>query len=205
MTKRFWTVATMAGAGLAALAAPAQAQEQAGDKVIQRYVYGDDACEASVDPTEIVVCVRMGEEERYRIPEPLRTDPNAPENQAWTERVRSVERVGAFGTESCSPAGAGGFTGCTQEMIRQAYAERAANGDVQAGRLIEEARAERLSRIDEEAAAVEQRELEIERQLDQRAAEREAAKRRMQAIADGRDPDAPKEGGPDGELPAPPQ
>ena len=151
------------------------AQENAGDKVTQRYVYGSDECEGSTDPNEIVVCVRMDEEERFRIPENLRSDPNSPKNQAWTERVRSLEVLGRSGIDSCSPAGAGGFTGCTQELIRQAYAERASNGDAQAGRLIQEAREQRLSQIDQDAAAVEAREREIEAQLEKRRAEREAA------------------------------
>lgn len=158
-----------------ALTPALMAQENAGDKVIQRYVYGSDDCEASTDPNEIVVCVRLEEGERYRIPENLRQDPNAINNQAWTERVRSLEIVGNSGTDSCSPAGPGGFTGCTQQLINRAYAERASNQDVQAGRLIQEAREERLARINEEAAAVEARELEIEAQLDARRAEREAA------------------------------
>lgn len=182
-------LAVLAGSGALAMTRPAFAQENAGDKVVQKYVYGDDACEPSADPNEIVVCMRMDEEDRFRIPKSLRGDPNAPASQAWTERVRSLERVGAFGTDSCSPVGAGGFTGCTQQLVRDAYAERAKGSDVQAGKLIEEARQERLSKIDEEAAAVEAREQEIEAQLEARAAKRQAeeaaANGRSEPVSDG--------------------
>ena len=83
--------------------------------------------------------------------------------------------VGDFGTMSCSPAGAGGFTGCTQEMIDKAYADRANSSDVRFGQLVEEARAERLSTIDEDAAAEQERVEMIEREyLDRLERERAA-------------------------------
>lgn len=154
---------------------PAQAQENAGDKVRVLDLYGEDeACPQSTEQ-EIVVCRRFDEEERYRIPETLRDDPNSIKNEAWTERVRSLEVVGRSGTDSCSPVGAGGFTGCTQQLVRQAYAERESNSDAQAGVLIQAAREERLSRIDEEAAAVEEREQQVAAQMEARRLEREAA------------------------------
>lgn len=171
-----------------AFAAPASAQEAAGDKVVQKIVYGDDACEPSTDPNEIVVCMRMDEQERYRIPENLRSDPNALANTAWTERVRSMETVGNFGTDSCSPVGAGGFTGCTQSLVQNARLEKKTGEEAIAGRLIEEERQRRLSNIDRDAAAVEERQLEVEAQLDSRKAEREAAAAAMRAQADGVEP-----------------
>jgi len=186
---------------LAALGTPAAAQESAGEKVVQQFVYGEDECEASDNPEEIVVCVRMDESERFRIPENLRANPNSIANTAWTERVRSLERVGATGINSCSPSGVGGFTGCTTQLIEDAYAERANNGDVQAGRLIAEKRQERLSRIDEDAAAVEAREREVEAELESRKAEREAALAKMRAQAEGRD--LPEEPAPETDTSAP--
>ena len=108
-------------AALAVLAAavPAMAQQPTAptavtdpnnEKVNIVIVYGEDACPPS-QGDEIVVCARKGEAERYRIPEPLRGDPNKPSNQAWGERVRSMEYVGRSGTESCSPSGGGGAGG----------------------------------------------------------------------------------------------
>ncbi|MCG6119901.1 MAG: hypothetical protein MEP44_04580 [Blastomonas sp.] len=168
-----------------AFAGPASAQDSAGDKVVQKIVYGNEACEPSTNPNEIVVCMRMDEQERYRIPEKLRTDPNSIANTSWTERVRSMETVGNFGTDSCSPVGAGGFTGCTQSLVQAARAEKRTGEEAVAGRLIEEERQRRLSNIDADAAAVEAREQEISVELDQRKAEREAAAAAMQAQANG--------------------
>lgn len=163
------TAAAMLFATLSA--SPALAQDEAGDKVETAIVYGEDPCPESTEST-IVICERREEEERYRIPSPLRNDPNSTANQSWSQRVQSFEYVGDFGTESCSPAGAGGFTGCTQQLLRKARAERSTRSEVQAGRLIEEARQERLSTIDEEAAEQQRRVEEAERAYQAREEER---------------------------------
>jgi hypothetical protein len=159
-------------ASLAFFASPASAQDEGGDRINQLIVFGDDPCPPSTQ-NEITVCARKGESERYRIPENLRTSED-PQNVAWTERVRSYETVGAFGTMSCSPVGAGGMTGCTQQLIDAAYAEKEQSSDVRFSQLIEEERARRLSTIDEEAAAEQGRVEEIEREYMERL-ERERA------------------------------
>ena len=130
---------------------PASAQDETGEKVNMVIIYGEDDCP---QPTgdEITVCARKAEGERYRIPENLRTSDSV-ENTAWTRRVETYEMIGDFGTESCSPAGAGGFTGCVRQMVDAAYKDRAEGSDVRFGQLIEAARAERLSTIDADAAA----------------------------------------------------
>ena len=141
---------------------PAAAQDQAGDKVNVLDVYGNDPCpQSSAD--EIVVCRRLDEGDRYRIPEALRQSDN-PANVAWSERVRSFETVGDFGPLSCSPVGAGGELGCTARMIAQAYEEKRTGSAVRAGELIAAARGERLSTIDAEAAATQARVEVIERE-----------------------------------------
>ncbi len=179
--KQFTFSASLLAAAALSGAGPALAQDQAGDKVSQVITYGDDPCPQSTEG-EIVVCVVLDEEERYRIPKTLRGNPQSPENQAWNERVKEFRYVGAFGTESCSPVGAGGFTGCTNRFINQAVAEREARPENRFGRLIEEARAERLSKIDEEAAAVQARRDAIDAELDQRERERaEAAEAEVEA------------------------
>lgn len=152
--------AILAGTTMGTIA-PATAQEEAGDKVNMVIIYGDDECPAPVEG-EITVCARKAENERYRIPENLRLS-ESPQNVAWTERVDRYEMVGKFGTMSCDPAGAGGFTGCTQQMIEDAYADREGASSVRFGQLIEVARAERLSTIDEDAAAEQARVEQIER------------------------------------------
>ena len=71
---------------------------------------------------QIVVCARLEESERFRIPERLRQS-NDPENEPWASRVRAYETVGQFGALSCSPVGSGGELGCTAQMIENAYRE----------------------------------------------------------------------------------
>ncbi|MEA1013881.1 hypothetical protein SH591_07420 [Sphingomonas sp. LY54] len=144
-----------ATATAAALAAPAAAQSTPDDSKVQALVvYGDDPCPASTEDT-ITVCARKPESERYRIPEPLRSDPNDPRNQTWTEKATELQYVGRSGIGSCSPVGPGGMIGCFEDVVRAARAERASSDSVNWNRLIEEARQERLSRIDAEAEAVE--------------------------------------------------
>lgn len=144
----------------AGLASPISAQDEAGDTVNMVILYGDDAAPQPVGD-EIVVVARLPENDRYRIPESLRFSDN-PSNTAWAQRVERLEMIGNFGTLSCSTRGAGGFTGCTQEMIAAAYADRNSGSSVRFGRLIEAARAERLAQIDELAAEEQARVEEIE-------------------------------------------
>lgn len=160
---------------LAALAcgAPLAAQDAGGDKVRMVIVYGDDAA-PTPQGDEIVVVARMPEGDRFRIPDGLRFSDN-PANTAWVNRVERLEFVGASGTLSCSAVGPGGSTGCTQEMIRNAYADRNASPSVRFGRLIEAARAERLSKIDEVSAEEQARVEAIEKDYMERL-ERERAR-----------------------------
>lgn len=136
--------------------APTAAAAPTTEKVNLVIVYGDDACPQS-QGDDIVVCARKGEEERYRIPEPLRGDPNEPSKQAWGERVRSMEYVGRSGTESCSPVGGGGATGCFAQLARLAKAERQALDNASWKDLVEAERAKRLSTIDADSEAIEAR------------------------------------------------
>lgn len=109
------TAVTLTASLVAWPAAPAAAQ--ASERVL--IIYGDDACPSS-NGEEIVVCVRRDENERYRIPPELRELRDLGANQSWLARAQAVEYVGRSGTMSCSPVGAGGFTGCTEELLRQA-------------------------------------------------------------------------------------
>jgi hypothetical protein len=147
---------------LAVFAAPAAAQDApaqgaAEPKVNQLIIYGDDKCPESTGD-EITVCARLDESERYRIPESLR-QLEGPQNEAWTNKVKSFETVGAFGPLSCTPVGAGGELGCTAKMIEAAYAEKReiARTQVHMADLIADARQKRLSNLDEEAAATQAR------------------------------------------------
>lgn len=145
-----------AAAAAASLAFPAAAQRAMDEdvKINQLIVYGDEVCPPStVD--EIIVCARKPESERFRIPEDMRESINHPPEKAWGARVEAMEYVGATGIGSCTPVGPGGSIGCLNQLIREARAERAAAGSTNWNRLIEEARQERLGRIDAEAEAVE--------------------------------------------------
>lgn len=99
-------------AAVALLPAPAAAQSEAGDKVNTVIVYGDDECPPSTGD-EIVVCARMDESERFRIPERLRQSTD-PANEPWASRVRAYETVGNFGALSCSPVGSGASSAVPQ-------------------------------------------------------------------------------------------
>jgi hypothetical protein len=142
---------------IAAAAAPAAAQITPAEevKVNQLIVYGDDPCPVSSDE-EITICARRPEGERFRIPEPLRDNPNDPANDSWVNRAEALEYHGRTGIGSCTPVGPGGGIGCFQQLVRQARAERAASDEVNWTRLVEEARRERLNRIDAESERIEQ-------------------------------------------------
>lgn len=150
--KRYLSAAALIAAALFAAPFPAAAQVDPGEKVNQLIIYGDDACPASNDGS-ITVCARKDEAERFRIPAPLRENPNVAANQGWTQRVKAYETVGSFGVNSCSPVGAGGATGCMAQLINSAYAEKKQASDVQFGKLIEAERAKRTQTIDADTAA----------------------------------------------------
>lgn len=164
-------ISGLAPAMMLANAAPAAAQDE--ERINQLIVYGDDVCPASTG-NEITVCARKDESERYRIPEALRLS-DSPANVAWTQRVKSYEAVGNFGSLSCSPSGYGGWAGCTQQLIDAAFEEKRASSDVRFSQLIEEERERRLSTIDADAAAEQARVEVLEREYEARlAAERDA-------------------------------
>jgi len=142
-------------------AGPVQAQETtagpANERIKQVIVYGNDPCPVS-SADEIVVCARQDEAERYRIPEQLRReDPGSTKNEAWTSRVKSIEYVGRSGTQSCSTVGGGGFTGCFEQMAREAKAERKQMGSASWADLVAAERAKRLATIDEDSEEIEAR------------------------------------------------
>lgn len=149
----FFAILLAAPAGSALAQSPATGPQEV--KIDQRIIYGDEACPPSSADT-IVVCARKPETERYRIPENLRENPSAASNQPWTNRAIELSYAGRSGTDSCSPTGPGGMTGCMQQIINTARADYASRDEVNWNRLIEEARQERLGRIDAESEAIEQ-------------------------------------------------
>jgi hypothetical protein len=110
-------------ASLALFSAPAFAEEPP-KRTREVIVYGNDPC-PEVQSNEIVVCGRRPENDRYRIPKELRRRGERPSETAWGSRVQGLEDAARAGRpNSCSPVGSYGQTGCTQEMVRQWYAER---------------------------------------------------------------------------------
>jgi hypothetical protein len=124
------TLAVLAAAAALVPAAPAAAQGRL--RITRVVIYGNDPC--PVSESEIIVCARRPDGERYRIPEALRGgDPGDPANQSWAARAESLEYVGRTGIQSCSTVGPGGVSGCWAEMMRAARADRR-KGDGEPGR-----------------------------------------------------------------------
>ena len=122
MTKLLFPLAATAALAGGFAALPASALAQSSDQVSEIIVYGNDPCPRSTDDA-IVVCARKPEAERYRIPEKLRGSGSRQSRQAWANRARALETVGATGINSCSPVGPAGFTGCLSQVIKQARAD----------------------------------------------------------------------------------
>lgn len=167
MTRSLIALAGMSSA--LALAVPASAQE-ADVPVNQVIVYGDQACPPST-AEQIVVCVRQ--EDPFRIPTRLRQS-ESKQNEAWAERVAANRDVGATGPGSCSAVGPTGGAGCGIKEIEQAYAEKEGGSEVQMGKLVEQARAERLAEIDESARLEQERVETLEAQYEARRKAQEA-------------------------------
>ncbi len=165
--------ALIAPFALAAFASPTAAQDQAGDRVNMVIAYDENECPEPTVEGEIVICEILVEADRYRIPSNLRQS-DSREGISRTRQIESIRYIGEFGTLSCDPSGAGGFTGCTEKFIDEAFAERAEGENVRFSQLIEEARQERLSTIDIDAAAEQSRVEQIEREYLERL-ERERA------------------------------
>lgn len=186
--KHLFAPSAFVGTALAALAAAASpaAAQSANEKINMVIAYSESECPVA-QPGEVVVCEILVEADRYRIPSNLRYSDN-PANKSPARQVDEIKYVGDFGAMSCNPAGAGGFTGCTQKFIEAAYKDKAEEEGVRFGKLIEEARAERLSTIDTDAAAEQNRVEMIEREY-------------MERLERERQGELPGEGA----LPAPPK
>ena len=89
-------------------------------------VFGNDAC-PTPKGDEIVVCARMPESERYRIPPALRDkkrEDSGP-GASWASRVQTLEDAQRFTRPgSCTAIGSFGQSGCTQAMIDQWFQDR---------------------------------------------------------------------------------
>ena len=113
--------AAVALAGFVVAAPPATAQSAA-QRVAEITVFGSDPCPRSTD-SEVVVCRRLDERYRYRLPDSYRPSGTQQQRQSWANKARSIERAGRTGIQSCSPVGPAGYTGCLDQMIKASQAE----------------------------------------------------------------------------------
>lgn len=111
------TAAALAG-GFALPAAPAGAQGTQAEVI----VYGTDPCPRSTE-SEIVVCNRRPESERYRLPKNQQLQGTRQQRQSWAKQSQALSTVGNTGTGSCSAVGPGGHTGCLIQEINRAKQE----------------------------------------------------------------------------------
>jgi hypothetical protein len=94
--------------------------------------FGDDECPKAVGD-EIVVCAPAPEGDRYRIPRKLREDDEEviSGGASWTSAVETLDGYARANLpNSCSVNGSNGFTGCTQKMLQQWFAERRGRSDI---------------------------------------------------------------------------
>ena len=117
MKKLMFSAAAVVLAGASsALPSPSFAQAQTQSEIV---VFGTDPCPRATDD-EIVVCRRLPESMRYRMPEAYRPGGTFQERQSWANKARTLQNVGNTGTGSCSAVGPGGHTGCLVQEIQQA-------------------------------------------------------------------------------------
>ena len=110
------------------IAAPALAQdkvEAAKQRIRSVVIYGDEACPAAADPDEIVVCSRRPADEQFRLaPSEREKATKNRKNRAWAARVRDLDDVGRP-INTCTAVGPAGGSGCIQQDLRNAAAEKA--------------------------------------------------------------------------------
>lgn len=118
MSKKIMLAALVAVPSL--WAAPALAQSNQSGVLI---IYGKDRCPTNENGDEIVVCRRLDESERFRIPQDLREAEVKPTRESWAVRSQGALNTGETGIGSCSPVGPGGGTGCFGQQAAQSRAE----------------------------------------------------------------------------------
>ena len=104
---------------------PAQEQTEDGRTIIRITIYGDDSCPTGTGD-EVVVCARRPESERYREPRALRRDPPNPAQRSWADPARALDEATPGRLNHCSADGPACFTGCLQQQIEAAEAEKEA-------------------------------------------------------------------------------
>jgi len=98
-------------------AAPATGQRE---RISTLVVFGDDPCPRSSED-EVVVCARLPEADRYRIPKQLRRrEYNEARDGSWAGTAKVLEYVSRQGLpDSCSPIGSYGQSGCFRKFLEE--------------------------------------------------------------------------------------
>ena len=122
MSKVAVSLAAAAAFAGSVVAAPPATAQSAAQRVAEITVFGTDPCPRSTD-SEVVVCRRVDERYRYRLPDSYRPSGDRQQRQAWASKARSIESVGRTGIQSCSPVGPAGYTGCLDQMIKASRSE----------------------------------------------------------------------------------
>jgi hypothetical protein len=119
MTRLMMTmVATaMLAGGVTAVSTPAIAQQGTGR--LEVTVYGNDPCPRSTE-SQIVVCRRDKEENRYRLPKDQQLVGTRQQRESWANKSKELMTAGNTGVGSCSAVGPGGREGCLIQEINRA-------------------------------------------------------------------------------------
>lgn len=121
MSARIAALALTAAIGFGAFAAaPADAQRR--QRTVE--VFGDDP-DPVAQGDEILIIARRPESDRYRIPTEFREAAQA-DAVSQEARVDEMVAIGRTGTDSCSPVGPGGFTGCFMRDVQNNRTEKRA-------------------------------------------------------------------------------
>jgi hypothetical protein len=125
---RILTLALAAAAIPASFAFAAPAVAQTGSRTLT--IYGNDECPTS-NNEEIIVCRRLPEQERFRIPMDLREGTIGPESTAGAVRNQRIvdKDVASDGIGSCSTVGPGGASGCFLQNARKNREKRQEDGE----------------------------------------------------------------------------
>ena len=107
-------------AGTSFVPAPAIAQATRNAEII---VYGTDPCPRSTDDT-IVVCKRLPETQRFRLPPNLRPQAAPQVRNSWVNRSKVFANQSGVGPMACSAIGPAGQSGCALQEINQAAREQ---------------------------------------------------------------------------------
>jgi hypothetical protein len=118
----------MAGAFIAVSAfaqdEPPPSPSEMPERISFLVAFGEEKCREPVGD-EIVVCANVPENERYRIPVALRKKERVVTDRSWSSAVETLDSFARdLRPNSCSVNGSGGFTGCTQKLLQQWFAER---------------------------------------------------------------------------------